>query len=288
MAFLGVGSAAVCAPLNPVSTEAELAFSLDDLTPAAVVVAPELEPRIRGLAEARGIPLLDLSIVDGGDGVSGPDPSREPEPDDVAPGAAHLGHDGTTEAGAAQPRQPVPLGAQRGGDARPRALRPLPQRHAALPHPRPRRRAVRQPGRGGERRVHSGVRPAALPRLDRAARADLVLGGTHHPPGGARGRLARRRAAGPKGLFRFVRSSSAALPTTVLADLEAHFGCPVVEAYGMTEAAHQMASNPLPPGVRKPGTVGRATGLEIAVVDEVGRPVATGAARRDRDPRRRT
>ena len=45
----------------------------------------------------------------------------------------------------------------------------------------------------------------------------------------------------------------------------------MIEAYGMTEAAHQMASNPLPPGRRKPGTVGRAAGLEIAILDDGGK-----------------
>ncbi|HEY2806810.1 MAG TPA: acyl--CoA ligase [Gemmatimonadales bacterium] len=70
--------------------------------------------------------------------------------------------------------------------------------------------------------------------------------------------------------LRFIRSSSSALPPTVIADLEQVFGVPVVEAYGMTEAAHQMASNPLPPASRKPGTVGRAAGPEIRVVDGKG------------------
>ena len=42
-----------------------------------------------------------------------------------------------------------------------------------------------------------------------------------------------------------MRSSSAPLPVAVLHELEATFGVPVMEAYGMTEAAHQMASNPL-------------------------------------------
>ena len=70
--------------------------------------------------------------------------------------------------------------------------------------------------------------------------------------------------------LRFVRSSSASLPPRVLAELEATFGAPVVEAYGMTEAAHQMASNPLPPGARKPGTVGIAAGPEVSVMDENG------------------
>jgi acyl-CoA synthetase (AMP-forming)/AMP-acid ligase II len=56
--------------------------------------------------------------------------------------------------------------------------------------------------------------------------------------------------------LKFIRSSSASLPVVVLEELEVVFKCPVIEAYGMTEAAHQMASNPLPPLKRKPGTVG--------------------------------
>jgi len=70
--------------------------------------------------------------------------------------------------------------------------------------------------------------------------------------------------------LRLIRSSSASLPPQVLTDLEAVFGAPVVEAYGMTEAAHQMACNPLPPGRRKPGSVGFAAGTEVAVLDEGG------------------
>jgi acyl-CoA synthetase (AMP-forming)/AMP-acid ligase II/acyl carrier protein len=68
--------------------------------------------------------------------------------------------------------------------------------------------------------------------------------------------------------LRFIRSSSASLPPSVMAEIEMTFGAPVIEAYGMTEAAHQMASNPLPPGVRKPGSVGLPAGPEIAIMDE--------------------
>ncbi len=64
---------------------------------------------------------------------------------------------------------------------------------------------------------------------------------------------------------RFIRSCSAALAPAVLANLEKRFGAPVLEAYGLTEAAHQVASNPLPPRPHKPGTVGFATGVEIAM-----------------------
>ena len=70
--------------------------------------------------------------------------------------------------------------------------------------------------------------------------------------------------------LRFIRSSSASLPRQVLGELEAVFSAPVIESYGMTEASHQMASNLLPPGIRKPGKVGVAAGPEIAIMDEAG------------------
>lgn len=67
--------------------------------------------------------------------------------------------------------------------------------------------------------------------------------------------------------FRLIRSSSSSLPPQVMQELEDTFGCPVIEAYGMTEAAHQMASNPLPDAPRKPGSVGLAAGPEVAIMD---------------------
>ena len=74
----------------------------------------------------------------------------------------------------------------------------------------------------------------------------------------------------PKKSFRFIRSCSAALPPSVFKDLETRFGAPVLEAYGMTEASHQMSSNLLPPFDRSPGTVGQGTGVEIAIMNELG------------------
>ncbi len=76
--------------------------------------------------------------------------------------------------------------------------------------------------------------------------------------------------------LRFIRSSSAALPPPVMAGLEAAFGVPVIESYGMTEAAQQMASNPLPPRSRKPGSVGPAAGPEVAILDEAGKTLTSG------------
>lgn len=66
--------------------------------------------------------------------------------------------------------------------------------------------------------------------------------------------------------LRFLRSSSAPLPGRVWRELEERFGCPVLNAYGMTEASHQMASNPLPPGERRIGTVGTSAGADVAVL----------------------
>ena len=71
----------------------------------------------------------------------------------------------------------------------------------------------------------------------------------------------------PRKSFRFIRSCSSALAPATFEQLEARFGAPVLEAYGMTEASHQMSSNPLPPGARTPGTVGAGTGVEIGIFD---------------------
>lgn len=76
--------------------------------------------------------------------------------------------------------------------------------------------------------------------------------------------------------LRFIRSSSASLPPQVMERLEEVFGAPVVEAYAMTEAAHQMTCNPLPPGRRKPGTVGPAAGPEVSIMNEEGSLLSTG------------
>jgi oxalate---CoA ligase len=76
--------------------------------------------------------------------------------------------------------------------------------------------------------------------------------------------------------LRLIRSSSASLPAQVMLELEKTFGVPVIESYGMTEAAHQMASNPLPPRPRKPGSVGIAAGPDVAILDEEGEVLAHG------------
>lgn len=91
--------------------------------------------------------------------------------------------------------------------------------------------------------------------------------------------LSRAKGARPSGAeqLRFIRSCSASLAPQLMADMETTFGAPVLEAYGMTEAAHQMASNPLPPLAHKPGSVGRGTAVDIAILDEAGNLLPTGA-----------
>ncbi|KAA0218939.1 MAG: AMP-dependent synthetase [Lautropia sp.] len=89
-------------------------------------------------------------------------------------------------------------------------------------------------------------------------------------------RAANNKAVIAANPLRFIRSSSSAMPPQVIREIEEVFGAPLVEAYGMTEAAHQMAANPLPPRVRKPGTVGIAAGPEVAIMDEAGTLLAHG------------
>ncbi|OFW05049.1 MAG: AMP-dependent synthetase [Acidobacteria bacterium RIFCSPLOWO2_02_FULL_68_18] len=101
----------------------------------------------------------------------------------------------------------------------------------------------------------------AAPSLHRA----IVVRAARHAESVARSRL------------RFIRSSSAALRPELMATLEQTFRVPVLQSYGMTEASHQVASNPLPPAARKPGSVGRPAGPEVAVMDEAGSLLPPGS-----------
>ena len=87
------------------------------------------------------------------------------------------------------------------------------------------------------------------------------------------------RAHGHKhhaGSLRFIRSASAPLSPETIHKMEEIFSVPFVEAYGMTEASHQMSSNPLPPKHRKPGSVGQATGIQISIMDAQGHHLPAG------------
>jgi oxalate---CoA ligase len=87
---------------------------------------------------------------------------------------------------------------------------------------------------------------------------------------------ARNKAVIEAGRLRLIRSSSASLPPQVMGELEEVFHVPVIEAYGMTEAAHQMCANPLPPRAHFPGSVGVAAGPEVAIMNEAGDLLSAG------------
>jgi oxalate---CoA ligase len=92
--------------------------------------------------------------------------------------------------------------------------------------------------------------------------------------------LARVKPGAPRpagaSKLRFIRSCSASLPPQVMHDLEAAFGAPVLEAYGMTEAAHQMSTNPLPPAPHLPGSVGIGTDVKITIRNSDGKVLPAG------------
>jgi oxalate---CoA ligase len=89
--------------------------------------------------------------------------------------------------------------------------------------------------------------------------------------------LDKADAKGPPVTLRFVRSCSSALSPALLERAERSYAAPMLEAYGMTEASHQMASNPLPPAARLPGSVGVPTGTQIRVTDAGGSFLADGS-----------
>lgn len=90
----------------------------------------------------------------------------------------------------------------------------------------------------------------------------------------ARGHTYRTHA--PAHRFRFARSASAPLPPATLRALEALLDAPVIEAYGLTETSSHVTINPLPPGLRKPGSAGTPAGSELAILDEAGRELPPG------------
>ncbi|KAK4162672.1 hypothetical protein QBC43DRAFT_75413 [Cladorrhinum sp. PSN259] len=88
--------------------------------------------------------------------------------------------------------------------------------------------------------------------------------------------LLKHPTPNPLPKIRFIRSCSSPLSPTVFYALEKTYNAPVLEAYAMTEAAHQMTSNPLPPAKRKPGTVGIGQGVEVVILDDAGNLVPQG------------
>src|SRR5262245_58121789 len=277
-AFQASGAGAATAPLNPAYRADEFDFYLRDLEPKALVVQAGVESPAREAARALGIPIIELLPepaaagsfrLDIGAGAGAPAFAGA---DDVA---LLLHTSGTTS----RPKL-VPL-SQRNVLASARhigatlALTPADRCLNIMPlfHIHGLIGAVLSSlAAGGSVFCSPGFNALKFfAWLDAAAATWYSAVPTMHQAILARADRNREIIARRK--LRFIRSSSASLPPPVMAELEQTFSCPVIESYGMTEASHQMTSNPLPPRSRKPGTVGPAAGPAVAVVDEAGRPV---------------
>ncbi len=281
--FLAAAWAGAAAPLNPAYREDEFRFYLADTRARALVV-----PRVGAATAARSasgdMPVLEAAFDVYGRLVLEPstgapaelrDPPR-PEPDQVA---LVLHTSGTTSRPKLVPLRHRNLIAsigniietyQLGPADVSLCLMPLFHVHGLLAS------ALSTLASGGTVVVPPRFNPfefwsliddhavtwySAVPTIHQ-----LVLG---------RGRDRDSAAAGGRSL-RFVRSCSSALSPELARKLEEHLATPVLDAYGMTEAAHQMASSPLPPGKRVPGSVGLPTGVDMAVLDDEGKELPSG------------
>ena len=274
-AFLGIAAAAGCAPLNPAYREQELEFALTDLGASAVVVPPGPEgAAVRVVADRLRLGVLDL--MPRGDAgfdlvtVRPPGIELRAEDADRSQAALLLHTSGTTARPKLVPLTERNLCASAGAVAASLELTPEDRCLAVMPlfHIHGLVASVLAPVAAGSTVVcTTGFDPLRFVSWLEACRATWYTA----VPTMHMAVLERAQADGirPRDL-RLVRSSSAALPPLVGDALEDLFDAPVLEAYGMTEAAHQMAVNPLPPDERKRGSVGRAAGPEIAVLDDEG------------------
>lgn len=286
MAFLGVAATGVAAPLNPGYQAAEFDFYLTDLKAKAVIVERGSRSPVIDVARQHGTAVIEAAwSVDDPAGefslrsevptVTGK-PVTPPSPDDAA---LVLHTSGTTARPKIVPLTHGALAASAGNvaatlslcaDDRCLNLMPLFHIHGLVAV------ILASLARAGSVFCCPAFNPLkAFSWLEESAATWYSAVPTFHQT--ILARAERNRDVVARARLRFIRSSSASLPPTVMAALEHLFGVPVVEAYGMTEAAHQMACNPLPPGVRKPGTVGPAAGPDIAIMDEDGNLQKTGA-----------
>jgi acyl-CoA synthetase (AMP-forming)/AMP-acid ligase II len=274
-AFVTIAQAAVTAPLNPAYREDEFAFYLEDLKAKAIVVGEDYDGPALAAAERFGLSVLRLSVDDGAPAgsfrLSGPASAvaeGEPGPDDVA---LILHTSGTTSRPKIVPllQSNVAASAQniRGSlqlSSSDRCLNVMPLFHihglvAAVSASLAAGASIWcAPGFDALRFFGwmNEARPTwytAVPTMHQAILSRA-------------GRNAEVIADVP---LRFLRSSSASLPPQVFEALAETFGAPVIEGYGMTEAAHQMCSNPLPPRAQKPGSVGVEAGPKVRIAHEI-------------------
>jgi len=287
-AFVSVASAATAAPLNPAYREEELEFYLGDLTAKLLLLDRESGALARKVAERLGIAVAEIveSLEEpaGRFRILGAESKAEaPHPGPARGGdvALVLHTSGTTSRPKIVPlthenvcASAVHVAESLALVSDDRCLNVMPLFHihgliaAVLASLSAGASVCCTPGFNGLKFFAwmDETRPTwytAVPTMHQTllARAD------------------RNRDVIARNPLRFLRSSSASLPPQVMKALEETFSAPVIEAYGMTEAAHQMAANPLPPRERKAGSVGIAAGPDVAIMDEAGNllpPEVTG------------
>jgi acyl-CoA synthetase (AMP-forming)/AMP-acid ligase II len=277
--FLAASVVGTAAPLDPGYKEDQFRFSLEDTDARVLLVPPE------GVAEAREaagdrIPILTVDM-DGAGTVSlrGLTESRPVALPDIEDVALILHTSGNTGRPKRVPLTHANLSISAGNVARHYALGPSDVSLCVMPlfhvHGLV-ASALATLATGGTVVVPTRFDPLSFWRIARDHHVTWYSAvPTIHQLLLAAVEKGAPKPAGAETL-RFIRSCSAALPPQVIHDLEDAFGAPVLEAYGMTEAAHQMASNPLPPAPRLPGSVGRGTDVRISIMDGEGRHLPPG------------
>jgi acyl-CoA synthetase (AMP-forming)/AMP-acid ligase II len=279
--FLAVtGARAIAAPLNPAYKVEEFRFYLEDAGACAVVTAPGAHPAGQAAAQlGLGVWLADLDhqgrvrLQQWGQAKAAAPDADPPQADDVA---LFLHTSGTTSRPKGVPLTHGNLMASIGNIAGHYALSPDDVNLVVMP-------LFHVHGLLGATlsTLHTGGTVVLPPRFSAGSFWQHVAAHrvTWYSAVPTIHQVLLSRAEtdqAPRGRLRFIRSCSAALAPALFCGLEERFASPVLEAYGMTEAAHQMASNPQPPGVRKAGTVGRGTGVEVVILDEAGMVLPKG------------
>jgi acyl-CoA synthetase (AMP-forming)/AMP-acid ligase II len=280
--FLAATIAGTAAPLNPAYRREEFDFYLQDTAAKLLIVPPDAGMEAREAAAGRNIPVVTVAMDSSGK-LTFSDLSRKvsadmPDPDRVA---LVLHTSGTTGRPKRVPLMHRNLAISAANVARTYALTaedvslcvmPLFHVHGLVAS------VLSTFLTGGAVVVPDKFSPFNFWRSVQDYRASWYSAvPTIHQVLLARAERSGERPAGAENL-RFIRSCSSALAADTMKRMEASFGVPVLQAYGMTEAAHQMASNPLPPSERKPASVGVGTGLEISIVDEAGNHLKIGEA----------
>ena len=280
--FLAVAAAGTAAPLNPAYKAAEFQFYMEDTNAKALITADAGGEEARGAAPPTIIDIRAALDQDGNVSLTGPGAGRQegrdapaPAPDDVA---LVLHTSGTTSRPKRVPLSHRNLAASVDNIVRTYDLSasdvslcvmPLFHVHGLVAS------TLSTLGSGGTVVAPAGFNPLAFwPLVDECQPTWFSA-----VPAMFQALLSRARGGTPRNAdsLRFIRSCSAALSPAVMEQMESTFGVPVIEAYGMTEAAHQMASNPLPPGCRVPGSVGQGSGVSIGIMDEAGELQQAGA-----------